>query len=236
MVFLLLVGVTVALAVTLPRRYADALDDAIRQTVAATPAIARDLQFTQTGSLAPGPAHDPLRAVTAAGDALDATLPGSVAGLIAARSAVVDSVEFVADAAPVATTHLKFRIQQGLDGRLTWVEGGAPTAERSTTTLAEAHAAPGEPPLVADLVEIGLSSAALETLRLAVGDEVVLTPDDNDPIVDAYGRFGGSTVVVARIVGRFDVVDPGDPYWFGDQSLAGAVRLVDADDHMRHAG
>ena len=109
LVFVLLVGVTVVLAVALPRRYAAALDDAIRQTVAGTPAVARDLQLTQTGSLAPGPADDPLREVRAAGDALDATMPTSVADLVAERSLVADSVEFVADDAPLTITHLKFR-------------------------------------------------------------------------------------------------------------------------------
>ena len=223
LVFLGLVGVTVVLAVSLPRRYADALDDAIRQTVADTPAVARDLQLTQTGSLAPGPADDPLREVIAAGDALDATMPASVAGLVAGRSVVADSVEFVADDAPLTITHLKFRIQDGLDERLAWVEGTPPGAAHGTTTRPE-RLGPDGAPMVVDVVDVGLSSAALETLRLDVGDEVLLTPDDNDPIVDRYSGLGAGTAVVARIVGRFDVVDPADPFWFEDRALGEAIR------------
>ena len=223
LVFVLLVGVTVVLAVALPRRYAAALDDAIRQTVAGTPAVARDLQLTQTGSLAPGPADDPLREVRAAGDALDATMPTSVADLIAERSLVADSVEFVADDAPLTITHLKFRIQDGLDDRLRWVEGSAPGAAHGSITLAD-RTGPDGSPMRVDVVDVGLSSAALQTLMLDVGDELVLTPDDNDPIVDRYSGLGAGTAVVARIVGRFDVVDPGDPWWFEDRSLAEAVR------------
>ncbi len=226
LVFVLLLGVTVALAVGLPRHYQDALDEALRRTIAEVPSVIRDFQLTQTASLPPGTPEDPLREVRAAGAALDTEMPDSVRALIADGHVVVDSVEFVADSlgfaedVPVGITQVKLRIQDGVDAHIAWAEGRPPAA------IQERVEPPGEPgagPF--DAYEVAFSTETMDTLRLEVGDELVMTPDPNDLVVDRYGGPMAENPVMARIVGRFDIVDPADPYWFEDPGLREVSRV-----------
>ena len=221
-VFVGLVGVTAFLAVAMPRVYASALDEAARRAIAEAPAIARDLQFTRTDSLAPGAdAADPLATVRAEGDELDASMPASIQRLVSDRYGIVDTVEFVVEDAPVAVTQLKLRIQEGLDGKITWAEGRPPETD-SRMALPGRVDELGQP-YMADVYEIALSTATMDAVRLEVGDELIMSPDENDLLVERYGA-NGPRYVVARIVGRFDVVDDEDPYWFDDPGLRAAVR------------
>ena len=187
LVFVVLVTVTMVLAAGLPRLAEAAFDDAARVSVAAAPAVARDLEFTRTDSLAPG-TTDPLEAVHAAGAALQDELPASVGDLIVDRHEVVDSVEFVVSDPPVSITQLKFRIQSGLDERIRFVEGRAPAASDEVVELPGRFDPSGQP-YVADVYEIALSSTSAETVRLAVGDELLLSPDEDDLIVQQYGTL-----------------------------------------------
>ena len=216
-VFVLLVGVSTFLAVLVPRLYAAALDSAARSTVDAAPSAVRDLQFSQTATIAPGP-DDPLSGVAAAGAELDASLPTSVRSVIGDRHYVADSVEFVVADPPVAVTQVKFRIQDGLDGRISFVEGREPSATRDRAVV-EGRSDPTGQPYLADVYEIALSSESLAAVRLEVGDELVMRPDADDLIVQQYGTLGGNGFVIARIVGRFDVVDPADRFWFDDPGI-----------------
>lgn len=225
-VFVLLLGITVALAVGLPRHYQDALDDALRRTIAEVPSVTRDFQFTRTASLPPGSPDDPLSEVRAAGAALDAEMPDSVRSLVSDGHVVVDSVEFVVDSLgfteepPVGITQVKLRIQDGVEERIAWVEGRSPEALDERVPLPADRGAG-----VLDAYEVAFSSEAMHTLQLEVGDELVMSPDANDLIVDRYGGPAGEGFVVARIVGRFDVVDPTDPYWFEDPGLREVSRV-----------
>jgi putative ABC transport system permease protein len=222
-VFLALVGITTLLAVALPRVYAGALDDAIRRTVAEVDPVTRDLQLTRAGSIGPGPDDDPLHEVRAEGAALDATMPDSVRGLLDEGHAVVDSVEFVAHDPPVTITHVKLRIHDGLADRIRYVEGRPPGADISTVDLSHEEAPFGRP-VRAVRYEVALSTPALGTLSLAVGDELRVTPDDDDPIVERYRAQGSGLVLILAVVGRFEVVDPADPYWSGDVGIGDVVR------------
>ena len=215
-VFLTLVGVTTLLAVALPRLYANALDDAIRQTVTAVDPTVRDLELRRAGSILPGPAEDPLREVVAAGVDIDATMPETVRDLIGEGTVVVDSVEYVADDAPVSISHVKLRIQDGLEDRIRLAEGRLPSA-----TVERVRATGGFEEVLR--YEVAMSTPTLEALDLAVGDELTLAPDPDDPIVDRYGGIGSGAAIIA-VTGRFDVVDPDDPFWASDVGIGDVVR------------
>lgn len=216
-VFVVLVGISTFLAMLVPRLYATALDSAARSTVAAAPSVVRDLQFSRTATILPG-RDDPLGGVAAAGAELEADLPDAVRSVIGERGYVVDSVEFVVADPPVAVTQVKFRIQDGLEDRIAVVEGRTPAPVRDRA-IVEGRVDPAGQPYLADVYEIALSTAALDAVRLEVGDELVMTPDADDLIVQNYGALGGRGFVIARIVGRFDVVDPADRFWFDDPGL-----------------
>ncbi|HYM83414.1 MAG TPA: hypothetical protein VEY67_04615, partial [Candidatus Dormibacteraeota bacterium] len=73
--------------------------------------------------------------------------------------------------------------------------------------------------------EIAISTATARQLEASVGETLPLSPDARDPLA-----FRSSAPAAAEVVGIFDVLDPADPFWFGDHSLvAPGIRAFSED-------
>ena len=89
----LLVLVTATVAGLAPRILERVGDDALQGVTAAADPVQRDITLFEE-ELIPADAGDPLKLVQEEGDRLDEPIPGSIAGLVASRSTVVDSARF----------------------------------------------------------------------------------------------------------------------------------------------
>ncbi len=197
---------------------------ALRSALTTAPPASRNLQLTRTGRIEAGP-DDPFAPIVAVGTALEARLPEPVRALIAERSVIVESPRWVfVDPGPFPRA-ARLRFQPDVEGHLRLVAGRWPTDRFETV--------PGWPPTTFQieiigelppvrLFEVALGRAAAETIGVGVGDVVRLELDRSDPLAGTgfVGRFGQLAV---RVVGLFEVVDPGDPYWFGDLPLDRSV-------------
>ncbi|HWP62483.1 MAG TPA: FtsX-like permease family protein [Candidatus Binatia bacterium] len=197
----------------------------LRSAVASAPAASRNLQLTQIGRIEPDPERG-FASVEAAGTALEARLPEPVRALIASRSATVESPRWVfVDPGPLPRA-ARFHFQPGVEPHLRLVAGRWPTDHFETVSGWRPKTFPIEiegplPPV--GLFEAALGRSAAETIGVRVGDVLRLELDRSDPLngTGFAGRFGQLAV---RVVGLFEVVDPADPYWFGDPPLDRSVR------------
>jgi putative ABC transport system permease protein len=191
-----LVLVTTLLASGVPILFTRAADEALPTMMAAAEPLQRDLAFTLDGRLEGTPA-DPLAEVRAAGERIQAELPPSVAGLVDHGIVAADTPELSADelGGDGYTAGLRLRAQPDIEERIRIVEGRMPVGTGEVT-------------------EIAVSTTTLDSIRsggwftgrrLAVGDEIRLSPE-----------LGDSMLV--RIVGAFEPLDPTSDDW-ADRAL-----------------
>ncbi len=202
---------------------------ALRSAVAAAPPASRNLELTQVGRVEPDPGPG-LASVESVGAALEARLPDPVRALVSSRSLLVESPRWAfVDPGPVPRT-ARFRFQPGVEPYLRLVAGRWPTSRFETIPgwPPTSFQIVGEPPPVG-LFEAAIGRAAAETVGVRVGDIVRLELDRSDPL-NGTGFAGRIGQMAVRVVGLFEVVDPTDPYWFGDWPLDETVtRFINVD-------
>lgn len=198
----IVVALTSFLATAAPLWFVQAADRALPTLLDGVSAGQSGLEFEQSGRIDPG-ATDPLSGVTAAGAALRADLPESLARIVTPTVDVVDSPELLAIDPPQAITRLTFRIEPAIADAIRFYAGRAPTGHTGTIVRSIFNTDAPWP-----VYEVALSRTSAAVLKLGVGDQLALVPDSN-----RYGYAG------AEIVGLFDVIDPADPRWFGDTTL-----------------
>lgn len=204
--FALLILVTSLLAAGAPRAFQRLGDDTLRAELAARTPSERNIQFVEVDRLPPGEA-DPLVNVTGEASAIDATVPREVEALVSRHEVLVESVRF-----SVSTPHkgdpttLRLRVQPGALDRIRMTAGTMPTGAidhiDQTTVL-----------------EVALSNANAATLNVGLGGTVALQTD----VGDTLALTQDVATVNATVVGLFDVINPDDPDWLGDPSLAHLV-------------
>jgi putative ABC transport system permease protein len=208
-----------------------AADAGLPALLASVPAGQRGLEFEQYGRLGLDDAA-PTAAVSAAGDAIQRSMTPTTAGILGKRIDLVDTAEYQAPDAPVAMTRFALRIQPSAEGAIRFVEGRPPTGgvtsqkTRDRTAGASGDAPGGGSEFVdTKVLEVALSSTTSRSLKMGIGDRLVLLP--------AASRHGA---VVINVVGLFDVTDPSDPRWFSDTSLTTPFLVqVTMDLFIHHA-
>lgn len=210
----ILVLVTAFLAAAGPRLFAAAANAGLRDAITSAAPAQRNLEFTRSARIEPGPGHA-LDGVEAAGAELEAALPASVAGLVSDRSDVVESIEFLIIDSARAGSQLAIRVQPDALERITFVEGRAPTGSLERVEAPDRQTVEGLP-LMAVVMEAAVSTGTAETLELTLGDRLFLVPD---PELSA----GGFEYAAIDLVGIFAIDDPEEPFWSNDPSLESPI-------------
>jgi len=232
----LLVLVTATVAGLTPRILERVGDDALHGVIAAADPVQRDITLFEEEAI-PADPGDPLKVVQDEGERLDEPIPGSIAGLVASRSTVVDSARFQVRAETSDPTFVRFRIQPGAETRIHYVAGGEPKVVTDQVALPEelrrftnlADDTSGQAVMV-PVIAAAISSESARTLGATLGSTWFLSLDGRDSLV---GRSTG--VVQMRVDGIYDVDDEHDPFWSNDQTinhvgirtLGGDTRLLD---------
>jgi len=171
------------------------------------------LEFGQGGRIEPG-AAGPMSGVAAAGDAIAATLPASVAAVASPRTELVDTPEYNAIDAPVPITRVVMRFQPDAPTLNRYVEGRAPTGTVTEHQIGSLHDQDGNP-MVGRNLEAAISRETADELGLHVGDHLSLIPATN---ITGVG-------LVINVTGIFEAVDAADPRWFDDHTLLSPVEV-----------
>src|SRR4051812_17348700 len=223
----LVVLVTATVFAVAPRILERVGDDAFQGVVRQASAFDGNLAIVEEQPIQPGTAADPLAEVDKEGDRLTAQVPRSIRDVIASRSTVVDSARWQLTSKTPDPTYVRFRIQPGAETRLQYVEGRAPTATTESIDLPPMPPVPGNAPqLKATVLEVAVSSSALEPAAARLGDTVIVKLDFRDPLVNGERN----EFAAMKIVGVFTVDAPVDPFWYDDRGLERvAYRTIGGD-------
>ena len=206
-----LILVTAFIASSVPRVLARASDNALHEEVGAAGSTVRDLELVQVGRIATSE-PDPMRLVETAGDGLESRYPAPIPAVIAAGGFVVDTPLWHPNAGTSLDSVLDLRIQQDVDAHIRLVAGRLPTA--ATKTISDpTPGASKDSQLV--VLEAATSSQIATKLGLPIGGRLILQPEPSDPLAANRG-----VRLAVDLVGTYEVIDPADPYWLNDQSVA----------------
>ena len=213
LVLALVVAVTAFLAAVGPRLFNRVADEGLRHDVERAESAERNLELGQIGHISGGGGLQP---VADLGLRLEGELPDSVRSLIVGRTYHAESAGWsVQDPPREQPTWLRFRFPEGVEERITYLEGRAPTGA-TTTIPGRRGTLPGEPE-DATVFEVALASQIAETLGVRVGDRMELVPDTEDPLI---GQFSSPVRAAADVVGIYTLNDPDAEFWLNDSSLA----------------
>ncbi len=200
-------------------------DAALRSTVDAATSATRNIAVSQTGRIEPG-SPDPLTPISTDGDQFFEQFPASLAALVQARYATVDTARFLPLGLEGRTVRLRYLDDATEHVRL--VSGRFPTGQTTQTPVApglvRAGSSFGQSGPVPDSLttfEVALSTASAHDLGVVVGDTLQLRSDTADPLTGAPSRYvaSASSYLAIDIVGIYDVPDGSADYWFADTSL-----------------
>ena len=198
-----LVAVTAMLVALSPRLMERVVDEGLRYDVGRSTSQQRDLLFSSTDTIRAG-TDDPLQFMRARGENIAERLPPSVLDLVDASDFVVETPRFGLVDPPNYTTFLTLRSQDRVEDLLQVDDGRLPRR-------VEQPADPTEPARF----EVAISTETAALTLLKVGDVLPATLDSSDPLIRLV--FPRPTAdVELHVVGRYSVVDPADPAWFGD--------------------
>ena len=199
---LVVVGVATLLLVGAPRWLDGRTDAVLRDLLAAGSPADRGLEFQSDARFEPGD-PEPLGRIDGAGATLADALPASIAGSVTERQVVVDTQELLASGAPRAITKARLRIEPGIDARIRWVAGRAPTGATTTVEFPD-RLGIGQKVLSGIEYEVAIAEETAATLRLGLGDRLTMAPDSA-----RTGALAGALAVV--VTGVFAPIDPADP-------------------------
>jgi len=225
-----------------PLLFSNLADEALLEAVAEPAPQLRNLTASLSSYLGASTPDDPFGLVDRRGQLfLEAQMPPSIPPIIDDVTWVADSPQFVVAAMPgsdarpefsgnrFAGTRLRLRYQQGIEDRVTLIEGSFAQPHDSINVELGADCPltglePNEEEV--DCREVGLSvfeiavtRDTLDFLGVEVGGMVLLSPDTGD------GAFFGVALeelgynLVARISGIIEIQDPAADFWFNDPRL-----------------
>lgn len=215
-----LVLVTAFLAAATPRLLDRVADDTLRSTVLDASAVRRSIRFIDENQI-PAPVSDPFGAITLEEEGLYQRLPPSVAALVSERGWRADSGRWSLPQVPGDPATMRIRIEPGATDRLRLVGGRWPTG--ATEQVADVVS---KEPQTVTAFEVALSTETVASLRLHIGDLLMLVPDRSDPLVPRTATLD----IAVRLVGTFQVANETDPWWLDDTTLARpAIRSLGGD-------
>lgn len=226
LVFVLVAATTFMLAAA-PRLLNRMSDDGLRHELGAALASQRNVQVS-TVDLPAGRLAN-LEAVEAQGAIHEETFPGSLRGLISARSLAVESVRFQVSNSLRYPSFLSLRHQSGIGDQVDLVEGRLPASLGGTLPAAVLGFRTNAPVPDPERFEVALSLPIAETLGIGLGDRLLAYADGDDPMVRF--SFEVPIPIELEVVGIFSVRDPAADYWHDDVALQ-VVNLVGVGDSI----
>ena len=212
LILALIVAATAFLASAAPRLFNRVADDGLHHDLELAQSLERNIELGQIGVIAGGEGLD---SVADMSPVLQAELPESVRGIIAGSTYLAESANWsIIDPPRGWPSWLRFRFSEGVEDRITYVDGRAPTGATSTIP-GQRGTIPGQPE-DATVFEVALATEIAATLGVGVGDRVEMQPDTDDILV---GRLSSPVRAAADIVGVYTVDDPADEFWMNDTSL-----------------
>jgi len=208
-----LVLVTAFVFAAAPRLFNSLADQGLRHEVAAASSVERDIELSEVSHIDAG-ADRVLAGVEAGAAELQSSLPASVQRLIANRSYVIESIQYVVLQPPGQPTYMTLRYQSGIDSQVKYAAGRAPTGA-TTQSVIPGIGTPDGQPVEGVVHEAALSRLTAEEIGVSVGDRLFITPDLQQP--GSSGLGGVATGI--EVVGLFDATEPHAEYWLNDTSL-----------------
>ncbi len=206
-----LVLVTVLIAASVPRLLGQASDNALHEEIDAAAAPSRDLELVQYGRIAAGEA-DPLQAVQAAGNALEARYPVPIPSVIVGQGLVVTTPLFRPSSGTAIDAVISLQIQADVDAHLRLVAGRLPTG---ATKVIDDPTPGADKDSKLTVFEVATSTDTAARLGVTVGGRLIMGPEKSDPLAANRGIR-----LAVDLVGTYEVIDPTDPYWVNDPSVA----------------
>ena len=212
-----LVAVTSFLFAAGPRVFNLVADDGLRHHLTAAPAVQRNLQLSSVSVIPPN--NTALETVYGLGARYREDFPDTLESLVSGQGLAITSARFGVEDPPRYRTFMSMRIQDGLEGEITLVEGRMPRA--TGDQLARAAFGLGPPPSgeeeATPRFEMVVSEATATEIGVVIGDRLTGDLDGTDLIIRrAVGR---RLPAEFEIVGIFAVRDPNAEVWYADRTL-----------------
>lgn len=230
-----------------PRLLEVAAQEDLLATVSKPDPAQRNFTVQRFGRFGAAASGDPFAAVARYGDSFtDGQIPESVTSIISSHSYVVDSPEFSVSPMPGEDPphpfpmFLRFRYMEGIESRTTVVEGELPSPQPALPALIGTEC-PVDPDERADLLDrisasgpidgmdcevgeiphfqVAVSAQTAEALGIELGQLMRLRPDPTDRLFFGLAGEALSYELGVSISGIIELTDPGEEFWFGDESL-----------------
>ncbi|MGH2467971.1 MAG: hypothetical protein ACRDGL_09630, partial [Candidatus Limnocylindrales bacterium] len=219
------VFVTALAAGGLPLIFQQVSTDSIHAAVAALPPADRDLEMDQTdtgGTVDPPVAYYfELQDIAAKATRLGATFPAPLPSIVGPSTYLVETPSFEALEGTALAAEIRLRIMQDVGGHIQLVAGRTPTGAVGSapdilrSTSSDSSGAPVMPQATVPQLEAEISASAAAKLGLSVGSSIFLAAQSSlDPLAS------GPPLSV-KVVGIFELRNPGDPYWIDDAKVSG---------------
>jgi putative ABC transport system permease protein len=208
----------------------------------------RNIRSVSQARLATG-SHDPLEDIRERGvTVMTEVFPASVQSIVSDVHTVAETPPFRMTSFPdnqpgPFPTSFRFRLQDGIDGEVTLVEGSLPEEQEPLEVLLgngcpddrltvagfeedpEVACVLGEAPVF----ETAITAETSADIGLGVGDRALLHPDPQDRIWFAFGFPDVPPIYVMAVSGIVELSDSEREIWFGDTSLH-RPRIVENPD------
>jgi putative ABC transport system permease protein len=214
-----LVAGTCFLFAALPRLFNAFADDGLRHTISKAPLSERNPRLFELARIRAGSPPDPLERVTGrAARAQHEVLPETLDELVAGRAVVVRSPGYVQSPNSGLVRSISLRVPAaGIEEQIDLVAGRLPRATNRRLTTVDRTS--GRPRRVSvPVLEVALSAVTARELELHRGQQLIMEPDSRQALVRQLPLREQRSLAI-EIVGIFDVVDPGAPFWFSDPTV-----------------
>jgi putative ABC transport system permease protein len=217
---LVLVAATTFLFAALPRLFNGFADDGLRHTLAQAPFGERNPSLVEAGRIPASGSRDPLAVVAArAASEQHEALPAALDELVAGRAVVIRSPMYAAPVRDGIAPFFTLRVPaNGFEDNVRVIAGRLPRAsgEQLSTVV---RTVPDRPrPARVRVIEVALSKNTAAELQAHVGDRPIVAAGFSE-VQARHVPVHDQRPIALHVVGIFDVVDPGAPFWFGDPTV-----------------
>ena len=246
------VGLGTFLMAAVPRTLEVVAAEDLEATVSLPPAAQRNIRVESQTRIGARLEGDPMARVRETGRIFaEQAMPVSVQQIVADDYFVMDTVQFTVSPLPGEdpphpfSMFLTYRYQEGIEDRLTLLDGEMPQPQEPIAMLI-GHECPQdlearetlferleageqvegpEGELIACGIEdvphyqVAVTEETLTDMGLELGDQMLLRPDPTDRLTFGLGANSIDINVVMSISGLIELTDSREEYWYGDPSM-----------------